>query len=340
MRNRVPGLCCAAILIAATILGTPAAVDAAPEIGFRQANDSATPLTMLATDSGVSIRNNDRTQNLHLAGSTWMQSIERLGSDGWIAAGTDGRLNGRTLLLKTSDGALPAPPTRPGAISWWPLPVVHRAELVGLVWLEGDRLDRLSVMGARRTGNPRTGNAWSTPVVISPAGVGSQVGLSVAVLNNGAWLLAWTRFDGEDDEVVWSTGDGKRFSRPLPIARGNAVADIQPSVLADGNGALAAWSQESGNRYVLRMARFDGRGWHPVTTPPTAAVAPRLVRRDGSALLSMWTTAGGSPEWRLTRVGSGALTTIDRVDGSGPRPAVAAASEGAARLTSVPEGQQ
>ena len=331
MRNRSPARCCAAMFIAVISFGMAAGAYAAPEIGFRQASDSATPLTMLATESGVRIQNGAQTQSLRLADSSWMQSIERLGSDGWVATGTDGRLNGRRLLIKTDAGDLPAPGVQSGAIAWWPVPVVHRSELVGLVWLEGPRLDRLAVVASRWTGDH-----WSAPVVVSPTGVGSQAGLAVTALNNGAWLLTWTRFDGEDDEVVWSTGDGRRFSRPLAIAGGNSVADIQPSVLADGNGALAAWSQESGNRYVLKMARFDGRSWHLLDAPPTAAVAPQLVRRDGSALVSMWTYANGGSEWRLARVDNAALTTIDRTDGTSPRPAIAGSAQGDTRLQPVP----
>lgn len=336
MRNRKPKRYCVATLIAAMSLGLAAAASAAPEIGFRQASDSATPLTMLATESGVRIQNGTRTQNLRLADSSWMQSIERVGVDGWVATGTDGRLNGRKLLIKTNAGDLPAPRVQSGAIAWWPLPVVRGSELVGLVWFEGHRLDRLAVVAARWTGD-----AWSNSVIVSPAGIGSQAGLTVTVLKNGAWLLAWTRFDGEDDEVMWSTGDGNRFSRPLAISRGNSVADIQPSVLADGNGALIAWSQESGNRYVLKMARFDGRSWAPLVAPATTAVAPRLIRRDDTPHLSMWTMAARGSEWLLARVGgNNNLTTIDRVAGSTPRPAVSAASEGAARLTSLPGAQR
>lgn len=310
---------------------------AAPEVGFRQAAQSDTTLTMLAVNSGVSIENGASTRTLRLAEGSWMQAIERIDNDGWVATGSDDRLSGRRLIVKVDFGRgirnLPSPPQRHGSLAWWPLPIVHRSELVGLVWLEGNQIDRLSVLGARWLDD-----SWSTPVVISPPGVGSQAGLSATVLAGGSWLLAWTRWDGEDDEIVWSLGDGDRFSRPALVAGGNAVADILPSVLAEGRGALIAWSQEQGNRYALQMARFDGRKWQPIDTPHTAAVAPQLVRRGEATWLSLWANDARGSEWVLSRIDGDRLSTVDRVRGSSARPAVVSSDDGAPRLRSAGPG--
>lgn len=290
---------------------------------------------MLAGNAGVTIQDGNSRRNLRLAEGTWMQAIERLGEAGWIATGTDDRLTGRSLLLKIKNGSriktLAAPSRSRGSIAWWPLPMVHRSELVGLVWFEGDRMDRLAVVGSRWLGD-----GWAQPVVISPPGVGSQAGLTATVLADGSWLQAWTRWDGEDDEVVWSLGDGKRFSRPAPVNPGNAVADILPSVLADGRGAIIAWSQEQANRYILQMARFDGRRWKPIEVPDSNAVGPQMVRRGGSTWLSAWTNDdSGRSAWVLSRLQGDKLLPVDRIDGASPRPAIDATAGGKTRLRSV-----
>lgn len=308
---------------------------AAPEVGFRQAAESETPLTMLARGAGLTIQDGNSRRNLRLADGAWMQAIERLGERGWIATGTSDRLTGRSLLLKIKNGSrvrtLTAPGQDRGSIAWWPLPMVHRSELVGLVWFEGDRMDRLAVVASRWLGD-----GWAQPAVISPPGVGSQAGLTATVLADGSWMLAWTRWDGEDDEVVWSLGDGKRFSRPLPVHPGNAVADILPSVLADGRGAIIAWSQERSNRYVLQMARFDGRGWRPIDLPASSAVGPQMVRRGGSPWLSVWINDhSGHSAWVLSRLQGDKLVPVDRVDGAAPRPGITSIDGGAPKLRSV-----
>lgn len=313
---------------------TVGAIVAAPEVGFRQAAESDTPLTMLATAGGIAIQNGASTKTLRLAEGSWMQAIERIGSDGWVATGSDDRATGRALLIKVDDGrgvkTLPPPPQRNGGIAWWPLPMVHRSELVGLVWLEGERMDRLAVLGARWLGD-----GWSKPTVISPPAAGSQAGLTATVLADGAWLLAWTRWDGEDDEVVWSLGDGSRFGRPAGIIAANAVADILPNVLAEGRGAVIAWSQERGNQYTLQMARFDGRKWQLLAVPASPAVAPQLVRSGGEAWLSTWSNDAQRSEWVLSRLDGDRLVTVDRASGATPRPAVVAPAGAAPRLKSV-----
>ncbi len=318
---------------------------AAAEIGFRQAAQSKTPLTMLAVDHGVEIQNDSQTLRIPLSSSTWMQAIERLGStassaqddSGWIATGTTEYARGRRITLKASTGGgtqtLPSPPSVNGSIAWWPLPIVHHAQLVGLAWLEGDRLDRLAVVAASWNQGQ-----WSQPVVVSPTGIGSQAGLAATVLDNGTWILAWTRFDGQDDEVVWASGDGFKFRRPTPLHRGNGVADILPSLAANGNQATAAWSREDGDRYILEMTHFDGQRWSKVNLDPVTAVGPQLHQKDDQLLISLWTQRGGHSTWALAKLTQRKLTILDSTDASQARPAVLGKSGTFARVPSETRG--
>lgn len=320
---------------------TSGAAALASDIGFRQATHSETPLTLRPVTGGVDISDRGKTKRVSLAADSWMQAIERVGSSGWVVTGTSARLDGRDLVVKVSLGSgvktLPSPRAGQGPLAWWPLPIVHRSELLGLVWLEGARLDRLAVVAARWQGD-----AWSQPVVVSPPGPGSQTGLTATVLRDGTWLLAWTRFDGEDDEIVWSTGDGRGFGGAVLLGRGNSVADIQPDLLADGNGALIAWSREQAGRYILRMARFDGRSWSEMEVEPMTAVAPKLRpgRGGGAPWLSLWTVENGAPSWLLARPAGARLAVVQRVDGARPRPAVRTTEGTEPRFAGVPRGRR
>jgi len=311
------------------------------EIGYRQAAQSDTPLFMLAVEGGIEIRDNGQLEHIALSEGAWMQAIERLGTElsagaaassvksatGWVVTGTQTSKTGRTLMVTVSNGTenqlLTTPKLSLGSLAWWPLPIVQRSRLIGLVWLEGDRLDRLAVVAARWQGD-----RWTSPVVVSPVGVGSQAGLTATVLEDGTWLLAWTRFDGQDDEIMWASGDGTKFRRPTPLHRGNALADILPSLVAVGNTATVAWSREGQDSYLLQIAEFDGKSWNQINLAPMTAVAPQLHRRDKSVLISLWTHTGLEPRWALAKVHQHALTFIDSLAGEQSRPAVASTQTG------------
>jgi len=171
----------------------------------------------------------------------------------------------------------------------FPLPLLRDGELAGMAWLEGEAADRFAVRASAWDGRE-----WTAPVTVAPPGAGSQLALTGAVLADGSWLLAWSAFDGEDDEVMWSVrrqlpSNRGRWSAPAAVAAGNQVPDITPALRTDGDGALLAWSRYDGNDYRLVLARFAGRRWQPAEWAAGAGtVQPRwegetLTFRDAAA---------------------------------------------------------
>ena len=206
---------------------------------------------------------------------------------GWLAVGTAPVVGGRDLALWTGGeaqaAALPPPPGRRGAVRAFPVPLLRDGELAGLAWLEGEAADRFAVWASEWEGG-----RWSAPAVVAPPGAGSQLALTGAVLADGTWALAWSAYDGEDDEVLWSLRRNGRWAPPRPLAPGNDVPDVTPALRADADGALLAWSRYDGNDYRLLVARLDGNRWTPPREVGSAGtVLPRwegeeLVFRDAA----------------------------------------------------------
>jgi hypothetical protein len=180
---------------------------------------------------------------------------------GWVAAGSvaaDG--GGRRLLLYAGDErrahALTVPGRQSGRVRRTPVPLIAGDRLAGIAWLEGSSPRSLAVAVAETRGN----GSWKRPRWVSRPGPGSQLALSGAVLDDGTWLLAWSAFDGHDDEIVWSRRTGGSWSPAARVAADDDVPDITPALAAAGPGALLAWSRYDGNDYRLMLARFaDGR---------------------------------------------------------------------------------
>ncbi len=176
---------------------------------------------------------------------------------GWIAAGSalgeDGR---RTLFVLTAEGAVPAPAGQEGAQRQGAIFFVENGTLQGMAWLEGNG-DRLHAVRAAEW----NGHAWKAVESVSQPGPGSQIALAGAVLSDGSWLLAWSAYDGEDHEIVWSRRTAQGWSPARPVSKGNAVPDITPALAAAGDGALLAWSRYDGESYRLQIARFDANSW-------------------------------------------------------------------------------
>lgn len=180
---------------------------------------------------------------------------------GWIASGSsldpDGRR--RLFLLRGNDKTsrpVPEPSGQEGRERRGPVLLVDGGRLAGIAWLEGDDDRSLSVRAALWTGK-----GWQTPERVSFQGPGSQLALTGAVLADGSWLLAWSAFDGHDDEIVWARRVGDAWQPVARLSANNAVPDITPALAAtpDG-GALIAWSRYDDRSYQLRMARFDSSG--------------------------------------------------------------------------------
>jgi hypothetical protein len=182
----------------------------------------------------------------------------------WIAAGsTEDDRGRRSLFLFTGKGStsrpLQPPPRQQGTQRRNPILLVYEGNLAGVAWLEGDTDQSLSVRAAAWNGR-----AWQEPEEVSRPGPGSQLALTGAVLADGSWLLAWSGFDGEDDEIVWARHTRQGWSPVRPVSKGNTVPDITPAVSAvgaSGDGALIAWSRYDGESYRLYMARFADGSW-------------------------------------------------------------------------------
>jgi acyl-CoA thioesterase-1 len=308
-------------LIVAMPLAAPAAA---------RSSESAAP-RLAAAGGGARLELPSGEQvDLALPPGAALETVQALGG-GWIAAGTAASDGGkvRELLLLSGGGArrlstpesrpmaggtagvamLPPPGGRIGRLRAEPLPLVEDGRLAGLIWLEGDDLRSLAVRYASWNGA-----AWDEPRAISPAGRGSQLALTAARLADGSWLLAWSAFDGHDDEIVWSRGSEGDWTRPQRLTD-NQVPDITPALAAAGRGALVAWSQLAGDGYRLLVARFqDGRWGEPAAVAPGGSLYPsfepspqagRLRLRFRTAQPRGWAAieldAGGRPlrraEW-------------------------------------------
>lgn len=203
-------------------------------------------------------------------------------AEGWVAAGVgeEGRF-----AVFAGDRAratrLPAPPVANAAsLRQEPLPLLDDAgTLVGLAWLEGDGARSAAVRFARWSGT-----RWERPTTVSPPGPGSQIALASAALADGTVLLAWSAFDGEDDEVVWSAWDGAGWSRPAPIAAGNRVPDVTPALAALDGGAVAAWARFDGSGYTVVASRWADGAWGE----------PRPVAASGTAFPSFEPATSGA----------------------------------------------
>jgi lysophospholipase L1-like esterase len=267
---------------------------------------------------------------------------------GWIAAGTapdgggGGGAGGRELLLVAGatggtggggrGGAGSPPPAwlappgeRTGTVRAEPLPLVEDGRLAGLVWLEGDGPRAYGVRYAAWNGAE-----WSKPLTISPPNQGSQLALTAARLADGSWLLAWSAFDGHDDEIVWSAGKGGAWTRPLRLTD-NQVPDITPALAATGRGAVLAWSQLAGDGYRLLLARFqDGRWDGPTVVAPGGSLYPRFERSPRTGLLRLVyrdarPALDGASGWAAIELGPGGHPRrLAATSGPGVEPATAA----------------
>jgi hypothetical protein len=194
------------------------------------------------------------------------------------------------ILLAPGSGArpLPAPPSQEGLLRLGAVLLRNGdGRLAGMAWLEGDGLRSLEVRAAAWDGG-----RWEAPVRVSPAGPGSQLALSGAVLADGSWLLAWSAFDGQDDEILWSlrAADGA-WSSPRRLSADNAVPDVTPALTASGDGALVAWSRFDGEGYSLHLARFAGGGWRGErAVAPTGSVHPSFEGASGHRPLLLYRT--------------------------------------------------
>jgi hypothetical protein len=260
---------------------------------------------------------------------------------GWLAAGTLGpetHSGSRDLLLLTGNSqtvsALPAPPGKTAALRQEPLPLVEDGRLAGLVWLEGENRRSFGVRFAAWTGT-----AWDTPEVVAPLGPGSQLALTAARLRDGTWLLAWSAFDGHDDEIVWSRRVHGAWSRPQRVAADNNVPDITPALTAAGSSgdtALLAWSryEPALGEYRVVMSRFVQGHWTaPAAAAPPGSFYPTFEAAPSGRLRMLYRTA--MPQgWEMVEMDSAghALRHATVITAESARPVVSTAAAGAAAV--------
>lgn len=253
---------------------------------------------------------------------------------GWLAAGTQpaaGPSTARDLLLLTGDGqtvsTLPAPPGKTGSLRQEPLPLVDGGRLTGLVWLEGESRRSFGVRFAAWNGA-----GWEEPEIIAPPGPGSQLALTAAHLRDGSRLLAWSAFDGKDDEIVWSRGRNGAWSRPQRVAADNSVPDVTPALTAVNGGALLAWSRyDTGlGEYRVVVSRFDkGRWTAPVATGRAGSLYPTFEPAPAGAARMLYRTA--APQgWELLEMNAAGRVSRRAavVAAAGTRPSVTESSDG------------
>ncbi len=242
--------------------------------------------------------------------------------DGWIAAGTRAVAGRSELFLLRGDQAAATPlpaPAGAGRMRSDPVPLVSGGALTALAWLEGAEERSLAVRFARWEED-----GWGPARTVAAPGPGTQIALAAEALADGSWLLAWSRYDGTDDEVVWSRSrgpDGEAWTPPRRLASDNAVPDITPALLATPGGALAAWSRYDGEHYRVVTAAFDGRAWSE----------PRVAGPAGS-LYPTWEAAAGATPAVLARTAVPRGWVLLELDAAGrPRRAAAVAASGTER---------
>lgn len=233
---------------------------------------------------------------------------------GWVAAGSAPDATGgrKLFLLRGNDVAsrpMAEPPGQEGKQRRGAVLLVDGGRLAGIAWLEGDGDRSLSVRASLWNGK-----RWQAPERVSYPGPGSQLALTGAVLADGSWLLAWSAFDGQDDEIVWARRQGSSW-QPVQRLTSNSVPDITPSLAATADGgALIAWSRFAGTGYQMRVARFGKDGWsgeHPAASSgslyPTFLGSSRLLYLDAAAPRS-WSVLDLDSEGRVKAKASVAST--------------------------------
>lgn len=260
-----------------------------------------------------------------------LSSVAALG-EGWIAAGITPAAepeSGEILLLQgkgDKSATLPPPPDRRAPVRQEPMPLLDGEHLQGLVWLEGADRSTFSVRFAAWTGKE-----WGEVQTISPGGQGSQLALATARLGDGTWLLAWSAFDGNDDEILWSRWDPSSregWSRPRRAATDNNVPDITPALTVVGDTALLAWSRFDGEGYSTVISQLNADRWS----------APKGVGPAGTFYPSFESAADGS--WLLLRQAEPRGWAVVELDGAGrpQREAALATAETARPVVSAPAG--
>lgn len=237
------------------------------------------------------------SSELSLPPGAKLQQLGHLDS-GWFAAGVAEASDRTDLFLLRSEAGVRsplAPPPNPSGqpLRHEPAPLVDKGQLAGLAWIEGSAVRQTAVYASLWSGAD-----WAQAELVSPVGPGTQIALRGTVLADGTWLLVWSAWDGNDDEIVWSRRVDGRWSQPRPLHRPNDHPDIVPTIVSTGRGALVAWSSSDGSTYRVRLAAFEDVGWRELELPfPAGSVRPALTATEEGALLLYRTVV--PPSWTL-----------------------------------------
>lgn len=284
------------------VMGAAGMAIAAPPVG-ESAQDAAGTrgLTAFSTADGpvVADPGGGRTRT-PLPADTRIQDIVEL-TDGWALAATMPTPDGqRATVLVAEDGRqrrLPRIPGARAALQERPSPLALDGQLRGLAWLEGDDYTGLAVRAA-----DWDGRRWGPVETVARHLHGSQMALSATVLGDGSPLLVWSRFDGGDDEVVYSVRAADGWTPPRPVHPANDVPDVLPRVVATGaSGALVAWSELIDGHYRVLVSRFDGTRWGMPRRLPGRGAAVAQLRLAGSQALLLYESTEPR-EWRLGEI--------------------------------------
>jgi hypothetical protein len=115
------------------------------------------------------------------------------------------------------------------------------------------------------------------------------------------WVV-WSRFNGTDYDLAWSTFEGS-WRAPAWVQAGPAAGDdLDPSVSFDSDGRpYMAWWRNEGGRGRVYLSVFLVSRWmlaYPVSDEGIDSVHPQVtVRADGKIVVSYDTPAG-----KVTRV--------------------------------------
>ncbi len=279
MRTSIPFAIAACSLTLATMAAIPAS-GVSPAL---QANGVQGQLVAVATPKGWVVEGPGVQQTLPTKSDIEVTAFVSQG-DRWFAAGTTVDEAGRPRMVSfEGSGAGVRSLTSPnvtGAHLALPRLTTTTDGLGVLAWLEGESRETMAVRAA-----VWGADGWSNAIEVAPAG-GSQLALAATGLADGSALLAWSWFDGNDDEVVWSRYNGTRWSPRRRTADDNNVPDITPNVLKRPDGAWLVWSRYDGNDYRVNMAQLTSGAWTPAKVIGGAgSLFPSLIDSNGSALM-------------------------------------------------------